>query len=66
MSTVLMTDAPLRIEADEQRAAKRRLARLHSIGRWKALVLVAPLLVFLLAVFLVPIAILLSRAVDNR
>lgn len=65
MSTVLATDA-LQGAGDEQRAAKRRLARLHSIGRWKALALIAPLFLFLLAVFLVPIAILLTRAVDNR
>ena len=65
MSTLLATDA-MPGAGDEQRAAKRRLARLHSIGRWKALALIAPLLLFLLAVFLVPIAILLTRAVDNR
>jgi len=65
MSTVLVTDA-VQGAGDEQRAAKRRLARLHSIGRWKALALIAPLFLFLLAVFLVPIAILLTRAVDNR
>ena len=65
MSTVLTTDAVLSA-GDEQRAAKRRLARVHSIGRWKALALIAPLFLFLLAVFLVPIAILLTRAVDNR
>lgn len=66
MSTVLATDLPQRTDAEEQRAAKRRLARLHSIGRWRALALIAPLFLFLLAVFLVPIAILLTRAVDNR
>jgi putative spermidine/putrescine transport system permease protein len=65
MSTVLVTDA-VQLAGDEQRAAKRRLARLHSVGRWKALALIAPLFLFLLAVFLVPIAILLTRAVDNR
>ena len=66
MSTVLATDVSQGVDLDEQRTAKRRLARLHSIGRWKALALIAPLLLFLLAVFLVPIAILLTRAVDNR
>jgi len=66
MSTALATNLPQRAAAEEQRAAKRRLARLHSIGRWKALALIAPLFLFLLAVFLVPIAILLTRAVDNR
>jgi len=66
MNTVLTTDVLQAAVADEQRAAKRRLARLHSIGRWKALGLIAPLFLFLLAVFLVPIAILLTRAVDNR
>jgi putative spermidine/putrescine transport system permease protein len=66
MSTVLAADLPQRSDAEEQRAAKRRLAHLHSIGRWKALALIAPLFLFLLAVFVVPIAILLTRAVDNR
>ena len=66
MSSALATDVLPGVNLDEQRAAKRRLAHLHSIGRWKALALVAPLFAFLLAVFLVPIAILLSRAVDNR
>ena len=66
MNTVLTTDVLQAAVADEQRAAKRRLARLHSIGRWKALALIAPLFLFLLAVFLVPIAILLTRAVDNH
>ena len=65
MSTVLVTDA-VQGAGDEQRAAQRRLARLHGIERWKALALIAPLFLFLLAVFLVPIAILLTRAVDNR
>jgi putative spermidine/putrescine transport system permease protein len=66
MSTVLATELAQHTDAAQQRAAKRRLARLHSIGRWKALALIAPLFLFLLAVFLVPIAILLTRAVDNR
>ena len=65
MNTVLVPDA-VQGAGGEQRAAKRRLARLQSIGRWKALALIAPLFLFLLAVFLVPIAILLTRAVDNR
>jgi putative spermidine/putrescine transport system permease protein len=42
------------------------LTRLHRVRRWQALALVAPLFLFLLLVFLVPIAILLTRAVDNR
>jgi len=66
MSTVMTSTMAPANSVDEQRAAKRRLAKLHRIGRWKALALVAPLFMFLLAVFLVPIAILLSRAIDNR
>ena len=65
-STVLMSTALAGANVEEQRAVKRRLARLHSIGRWKALALVAPMFLFLMVVFLVPIAILLTRAVDNR
>jgi putative spermidine/putrescine transport system permease protein len=66
MSTVLTTEVPQRADGEEQRVAKRRLARQHNIGRWKALALIAPLFLFLLAIFLIPIAILLTRAVDNR
>src|SRR5579862_7357599 len=66
MNTLSTTEVPQRVDTEEQRAAEHRLARLHSIGRWKALALVAPLFLFLLLVFLVPIAILLTRAVDNR
>lgn len=42
------------------------LRRQRRAAQVKALLLVAPLLIFLLAVFVLPIALLLTRAVDNR
>ncbi|MDQ0470559.1 ABC transporter permease [Labrys wisconsinensis] len=51
--------------ADDSVALPRRLRRLRRRGQAKALLLVAPLLLFLLAVFVVPIGALLTRSVDN-
>ena len=51
---------------DDRAALHRHLARLQRVSRWKAIALIAPLFVFLLLVFVVPIALLLTRAVDNR
>ncbi|MGV1947656.1 MULTISPECIES: ABC transporter permease [unclassified Agrobacterium] len=45
---------------------KKRLDRSRRAGSAKALLLIAPLLVFLLVTFLLPIGLLLVRAVDNR
>ncbi|NEH48318.1 ABC transporter permease subunit [Rhizobium leguminosarum] len=47
-------------------ALKKRLHRSRRAGSARALILVAPLLVFLLVTFLLPIGLLLLRAVDNR
>ena len=44
---------------------KQRLARAERINRWKAQALIAPLVIFLLLVFLVPIAALLYKSVSN-
>ncbi|MFF7709867.1 ABC transporter permease subunit [Pseudomonas sp. NPDC007930] len=44
---------------------KQRLARAERVNRLKAQALIAPLVVFLLLVFLVPIAALLYRSVSN-
>src|SRR5471032_3459051 len=44
---------------------KQRLARAERLNRWKALALIAPLVLFLLLVFLVPIAALLFKSVNN-
>ena len=44
---------------------KQRLARAERVNRWKALALIAPLVLFLLLVFLVPIAALLYKSVGN-
>ncbi|WP_024690881.1 ABC transporter permease [Pseudomonas tremae] len=44
---------------------KQRLARAERVNRWKAQVLIAPLVIFLLLVFLVPIAALLYKSVGN-
>ncbi|MBI3156685.1 MAG: ABC transporter permease [Burkholderiales bacterium] len=54
--TAAVVDAP---------ALRRSLARLQARRRWGAIVLTLPLLVFLLFTFLVPIAALLLRAVEN-
>ncbi|MGO7422635.1 ABC transporter permease, partial [Rhizobium ruizarguesonis] len=57
-------------DGDEVRIAAR--TRVKSLGSAKskaqlrALLLIAPLLIFLLLVFVLPIALLLTRAVDNR
>jgi putative spermidine/putrescine transport system permease protein len=69
MSSVLGSDTTLAANAasvDDRAALRRDLLRLQRASRWKALALIAPLFVFLLLVFVVPIAILLTRAVDNR
>lgn len=44
---------------------KQRLARAERLNRWKAQALIAPLVIFLLLVFLVPIAALLYKSVSN-
>lgn len=44
---------------------KQRLARAERLNRWKAQALIAPLVLFLLLVFLVPIAALLYKSVGN-
>jgi putative spermidine/putrescine transport system permease protein len=48
-----------------QRDLQRSLARAERRRQWRAFALTLPLLVFLLATFLVPIAALLKRAVEN-
>ena len=44
---------------------KKRLAYAERVNRWKAQALIAPLVIFLLLVFLVPIAALLYKSVGN-
>lgn len=44
---------------------KQRLARAERVNRWKAQALIAPLAIFLLLVFLVPIVALLYKSVNN-
>ena len=44
---------------------KQRLARAERVNRFKAQALIAPLVIFLLLVFLVPIAALLFKSVNN-
>jgi len=44
---------------------KQRLNRAERVNRWKAQALIAPLVIFLLLVFLVPIAALLYKSVGN-
>ncbi|OIN48128.1 polyamine ABC transporter substrate-binding protein [Pseudomonas azotoformans] len=45
---------------------KQRLARAERLNRWKAQALIAPLVLFLLLVFLVPIIALLFKSVGNQ
>jgi putative spermidine/putrescine transport system permease protein len=52
-------------QAEDRIALPRRLRRLRRKGQVKALLLIAPLLLFLLATFVVPIGALLTRSVDN-
>ena len=52
--------------AADSKAQAQRLRLLRSKAKIKALLLIAPLMLFLLAVFVLPIGILLTRAVDNR
>ncbi|MFJ2367303.1 ABC transporter permease [Pseudomonas sp. NPDC087697] len=47
------------------RTLKQRLARAERVNRWKAQALIAPLVLFLLLVFLVPIVALLYKSVGN-
>lgn len=54
--------APL---ADAGPSLKQRLIRAERVNRWKAQALIAPLVIFLLLVFLVPIGALLYRSVSN-
>jgi putative spermidine/putrescine transport system permease protein len=56
----------LAVDAARERAAlRRRLRRSERLRRWQAALLVAPLLLYLLVCFLLPIAGMLLRSVDN-
>ena len=57
--------APAVNAARERAALRRRLRRSERLRRWQAALLVAPLLLFLLVFFLLPIAGMLLRSVDN-
>lgn len=50
---------------DNQGALLRQLQQAQRRRQWRALVLISPLLVFLLAFFLVPLGSLLLRAIEN-
>ncbi|MGD1933275.1 MAG: ABC transporter permease [Candidatus Phaeomarinobacter sp.] len=58
----MSTAEAVRSDAPPQ-ALKRQLQRANRLARWKALGLVAPLLVFLLITFIVPIDSMLTRSV---
>src|ERR1700724_3325360 len=68
MATNLSVSAasPLSSESADRSALKARLRRVQRLSKVKAVGLIAPLFVFLLVVFIAPIAILLTRSVDNR
>ena len=59
-----MADAPSpQVTVADGARLRRRLARAERGGHWRALGLIAPLLLFLLASFVVPISLMLSRSV---
>ncbi len=60
-NAVIDDDSPV-----DRRALAARLRLAARIGRLKALGLIAPLFLFLVVTFILPIALLLVRAVDNR
>lgn len=53
------------LKQDASLTLKQRLSRAERLNRWKAQALIAPLVLFLLLVFLVPIAALLYKSVGN-
>src|SRR5512141_3147695 len=62
MSSSLAAPLP---EAADTSGLRRQLARADRRRKWRAFALTLPLLVFLLLTFLVPIAALLKRAIEN-
>src|SRR5262245_17410384 len=62
--TIAITNEPRALPADGA-ALARRLRGIRRKGQTTALILIAPLFVFLLAIFVVPIGMLLTRSVDN-
>lgn len=50
---------------DDPAAIRRSMQAAQRKKTWRAMLLVGPLAVFLLIVFIIPIASLLTRAVDN-
>jgi putative spermidine/putrescine transport system permease protein len=66
-SVIALPPARLSASEPEDRAdLKAGLRRIRRIEQLKALGLIAPLLLFLCAVFVVPIVLLLTRSIDNR
>lgn len=61
---IALTDDVVR-NAIDTATLTRRLRGLRRKGQLRALLLVAPLMLFLLAIFVLPIGILLTRSVDN-
>ncbi|MDQ3202240.1 MAG: ABC transporter permease, partial [Pseudomonadota bacterium] len=53
------------VNAGTDPTLKQRLKHAERINRWKAQALIAPLVIFLLLVFLVPIVALLYKSVGN-
>lgn len=63
--TIAITQ-PLTNAGVDGAALARRLRGLRRKGQVKALLLIAPLLIFLVAIFVLPIGVLLTRSLDNR
>jgi putative spermidine/putrescine transport system permease protein len=64
--TIAITDPMTDAGGLDGAALARRLRGLRRKGQVKALLLIAPLMLFLIAVFVLPIGMLLTRAADNR
>jgi putative spermidine/putrescine transport system permease protein len=62
MMTIAITEQTAGVDGA---ALTRRLRGLRRKGRGRALLLVAPLMLFLVAIFVLPIGVLLTRSVDN-
>jgi putative spermidine/putrescine transport system permease protein len=62
--TIAITNEPRALPANSA-ALARRLRGVRRMGQTTALLLIAPLFLFLLGIFVVPIGMLLTRSVDN-
>ncbi|MBV8049156.1 MAG: ABC transporter permease [Paludibacterium sp.] len=62
-STATLTETALPAQA--RRSLKKKLARAERLHRYQSLLMILPLLLFVLLVFIVPIAAMLAKSTDN-